>query len=54
LAAQARGAGVLVSPGRPYFSAEPPAPYLRLSFAAVRDVSELRWAVHRLAKAMRH
>jgi DNA-binding transcriptional MocR family regulator len=54
LAAQARAAGVLVGPGRPYFSAEPPAPYLRLSFAAVRDVSDLRRAVHRLAKAMRH
>lgn len=54
LAAQARAAGVPVGPGRPYFSAEPPAPYLRLSFAAVRDVGELCQAVHRLATAMPH
>ncbi len=27
--------GVAVAPGRPYFSAEPPAGHLRLSFAAV-------------------
>jgi DNA-binding transcriptional MocR family regulator len=53
LAAQARAAGVLVSPGRPYFSAEPPAAYLRLSFAAVRDAGELRQGVHRLATALR-
>jgi hypothetical protein len=45
---------VLVGPGRPYFSAEPPAPYLRLSFAAVRDIGELPQAVRRLAEAMRH
>jgi DNA-binding transcriptional MocR family regulator len=53
LAAQARAAGVLVSPGRPYFSAEPPAAYVRLSFAAVRDAGELRQGVHRLATALR-
>jgi DNA-binding transcriptional MocR family regulator len=53
LAAQARAAGVLVSPGRPYFSAEPPAAYLRLSFAAVRDAGELRQGAHRLATALR-
>jgi DNA-binding transcriptional MocR family regulator len=52
LAAQARAAGVLVSPGRPYFSAEPPGAYLRLSFAAAGDVGELREGVHRLAKAL--
>ena len=52
LAAQTRAAGVLVSPGRPYFSAEPPAAYLRLSFAAVRDAGELRQGVHRLATAL--
>jgi DNA-binding transcriptional MocR family regulator len=53
LAAQARAAGVLVSPGRPYFCAEPPGAYLRLSFATVRDVGELRQGVHRLAYALR-
>jgi DNA-binding transcriptional MocR family regulator len=52
LAAHARAAGVLVSPGRPYFSAEPPAAYLRLSFAAAYDISELREGVRRLAGAM--
>ncbi|MDQ3825749.1 MAG: PLP-dependent aminotransferase family protein, partial [Actinomycetota bacterium] len=53
LAAQARVAGVLVSPGRPYFCAEPPGAYLRLSFATVRDVGELRQGVHQLANALR-
>jgi DNA-binding transcriptional MocR family regulator len=53
LATQARAAGVLVSPGRPYFSAEPPGAYLRLSFAAAGDVGGLREGVHRLAKALR-
>jgi DNA-binding transcriptional MocR family regulator len=49
LAAQARAAGLLVSPGRPYFAAEPPAAHLRLSFAAAHDVGELREGVRRLA-----
>ncbi|MGI8411054.1 MAG: PLP-dependent aminotransferase family protein [Solirubrobacteraceae bacterium] len=49
LAARARAAGVLISPGRPYFAAEPPAPHLRLSFAAVRDSQELIEGVRRLA-----
>lgn len=53
LATQARAAGVLVSPGRPYFSAEPPGAYLRLSFAAAGDVGELRAGVHRLAITLR-
>ncbi len=52
LAAQARAADVLVSPGRPYFSAEPPAPHLRLSFAAVHDLGELSEGVRRLAGAL--
>jgi DNA-binding transcriptional MocR family regulator len=33
LAERAARAGVLVSPGRPYFPAEPPGPYLRITFA---------------------
>lgn len=49
LGAQASAAGVLVSPGRPYFSAEPSAAYLRLSFAAVHDVDALSEGVRRLA-----
>ena len=34
LVARAARAGVVVSPGRPYFPAEPDGPYLRLTFAA--------------------
>lgn len=49
LAARARSAGVLISPGRPYFAAEPPAPHLRLSFAAVHHGGELSEGVKRLA-----
>ncbi|MGH9300441.1 MAG: PLP-dependent aminotransferase family protein [Acidimicrobiales bacterium] len=53
LAGRARAAGVLVSPGRPYYPAEPPAPFLRLSFAAVADVGELDQGVQRLARVMK-
>lgn len=34
LAQRAAAAGVLVQPGRPFFAAEPPGPFLRLTFAA--------------------
>ena len=34
LAQRAAAAGVIVSPGRPFFAAEPPGPFLRLTFAA--------------------
>ena len=34
LAGRAYAAGVKVFAGRPWFAAEPPAPYLRLTFAA--------------------
>jgi DNA-binding transcriptional MocR family regulator len=34
LAARAERHGVIVSPGRHWFPAEPPAPYLRLTYAA--------------------
>lgn len=34
LAQRAKAAGVVVSPGRPFFAAEPPGPFLRLTFAA--------------------
>ncbi|WP_344654934.1 PLP-dependent aminotransferase family protein [Catenulispora subtropica] len=53
LAAAARRHGVSVSPGNRYFAAEPPAPFLRLGFAAVADRTELREAVRRLAAARR-
>lgn len=48
LAAAARAAGVAVSPGRPWFAAEPPAPHLRLTFAGA-DERSLVEGVARLA-----
>ncbi|KOU26645.1 PLP-dependent aminotransferase family protein [Streptomyces virginiae] len=47
-AAAALRAGVAVAPGRPYFCAEPPAPYVRLSFAGVSGPADLVEAVQRL------
>lgn len=44
-------AGVALTPGRPYFSAEPPAPHLRLSFAAVAGTAEITEGVRRLRTA---
>lgn len=44
-------AGVALTPGRPYFSAEPPAPHLRLSFAAVAGTGEITEGVRRLRAA---
>jgi DNA-binding transcriptional MocR family regulator len=52
LASRARDAGVLVNPGRPFFAAEPPAAYLRLSYAATASTDELREGVGRLAVAL--
>jgi len=43
--------GVSVSPGRSYFPAEPPGPYLRLSYAAAAPATLLD-AVARLAQAI--
>ncbi|MFF0853497.1 PLP-dependent aminotransferase family protein [Streptomyces sp. NPDC003280] len=51
LTAAALRAGVAVTPGRPYFSAEPPAGYLRLSFAAVAGTGEIAEGVRRLRTA---
>ncbi|MEU0576489.1 PLP-dependent aminotransferase family protein [Streptomyces griseoincarnatus] len=51
LTAAALRAGVAVTPGRPYFSAEPPAGHLRLSFAAVAGTGEITEGVHRLRTA---
>ncbi|MCL7379147.1 PLP-dependent aminotransferase family protein [Streptomyces sp. 35G-GA-8] len=44
-------AGVAVAPGRSYFSAEPPAAHLRLSFAAVAGPAEITEGVRRLRTA---
>ncbi|MFJ7076560.1 PLP-dependent aminotransferase family protein [Streptomyces sp. NPDC098781] len=43
--------GVALTPGRPYFSAEPPAGQMRLSFAAVAGVAEIAEGVRRLRAA---
>jgi DNA-binding transcriptional MocR family regulator len=51
LSAAALRAGVAVTPGRPYFSAEPPAGHLRLSFAAVAGTGEIGEGVRRLRAA---
>jgi DNA-binding transcriptional MocR family regulator len=46
---QARNGGVIVLPGRPFFPAEPPGPYLRLTFSAAPSQASLTEAVRRLA-----
>lgn len=51
LVAEALRAGVAVTPGRPYFSAEPPAAHLRLSFAGVAGTGEITEGVRRLRAA---
>lgn len=48
LAAEAAAAGVAVSPGRPWFPAEPPGPFLRATFAGAPPAA-LREGVERLA-----
>ncbi|MFJ3902616.1 PLP-dependent aminotransferase family protein [Streptomyces sp. NPDC090025] len=45
-------AGVAVAPGRPYFSAEPPAGHIRLSFAGVAGPAEIAEGVRRLRAAV--
>ncbi|MER7062558.1 PLP-dependent aminotransferase family protein [Streptomyces albidoflavus] len=44
-------AGVAVTPGRPYFCAEPPAVHLRLGFAATAGTAEITEGVRRLRTA---
>ncbi|MDH6448656.1 MULTISPECIES: PLP-dependent aminotransferase family protein [unclassified Streptomyces] len=51
LTSAALRAGVAITPGRPYFSAEPPAGHVRLSFAAVAGPQEIREGVRRLRTA---
>ncbi|GGW19480.1 transcriptional regulator [Streptomyces capoamus] len=52
LTAAALRAGVALTPGRPYFSAEPPAGHVRLSFAAVAGTGEIAEGVRRLRAAV--
>ncbi|WNI25767.1 PLP-dependent aminotransferase family protein [Streptomyces sp. ITFR-16] len=51
MVASALRAGVAVAPGRPYFSAEPPSPHIRLSFASVAGPAEIAEGVRRLRTA---
>ncbi|BBC37905.1 Transcriptional regulator, GntR family [Streptomyces graminofaciens] len=52
LVAAALRAGVAVTPGRPYFSAEAPAGHLRLSFVGVTGTGEITEGVRRLRAAL--
>jgi DNA-binding transcriptional MocR family regulator len=52
LAARAARHGVAISPGRGFFPAEPPAPFVRLSFAAAPRQEDLTEGVRRLAAAL--
>ncbi|MEU1731124.1 PLP-dependent aminotransferase family protein [Streptosporangium sp. NPDC020145] len=49
---RARRAGVLVSPGRIYYPAEPPGPRIRVSHSAAAHTAELTEGVRRLATAV--
>ncbi|WP_199552668.1 PLP-dependent aminotransferase family protein [Streptomyces sp. N35] len=51
LASAAVRAGVAITPGRPYFSAEPPAGHVRLSFAGLAGPAEITEGVRRLRTA---
>lgn len=51
LAAATLRAGVAVSPGRPYFAAEAPAPHIRVSFADTTGTDEITEGIHRIAAA---
>lgn len=51
LTAAALRAGVAVAPGRPYFAAEPPAPYLRVTFAPAAAEGDIVEGVRRLGSA---
>jgi DNA-binding transcriptional MocR family regulator len=52
LAATALRAGVAVTPGRPYFAAEPPAPYLRLSYISAANTDQLREGIRQLRRTI--
>jgi DNA-binding transcriptional MocR family regulator len=49
---RARDGGVDVNAGRAFFPSEPPGSYLRLSFAAVRDLATIDEGIRRLAAAV--
>ncbi|MFI0423820.1 PLP-dependent aminotransferase family protein [Spongiactinospora sp. 9N601] len=49
----ARREGVLISPGRIFYPAEPPGPYIRVTHIAAANTTELDEGVRRLAVALR-
>lgn len=52
LTANCLRAGVAISPGRPYFAGEAPAPHLRLSFADTAGPDEINEGIQRLGQAI--
>lgn len=52
LADRAAAAGVLITPGRPFYAAEPAAGHVRLTFSGTAQVGELEEGVRRLASAL--
>ncbi|MCC9308850.1 PLP-dependent aminotransferase family protein [Kitasatospora sp. RB6PN24] len=52
LTAAALRAGVAVTPGGPYFTAEPPAPHLRLTYAYAESLEQLAEGARRLDVAL--
>lgn len=52
VAAAARRNGVALTPGRPYFAAEPPAPHLRLSYGATQNLADVTEGITRLARTL--
>ena len=52
LAAGAARRGLAISPGRSFFPAEPPASFIRLSFAAAAHPGDLPEGVRRLAAVL--
>jgi DNA-binding transcriptional MocR family regulator len=52
VAVAAAAEGVVVFPGRPWFPAEPPGPFLRLTYAAAPP-DAMDEGVRRLARALR-
>jgi DNA-binding transcriptional MocR family regulator len=52
LTAAARREGVAVTPGAPYFTAEPPAPHIRLSYTHTENLDQLTDGARRLHHAL--
>jgi len=52
LVGEALRAGVAVMPGKVYFAADPPAPYVRLSYAAPANRDHIGEGVRRLSLAL--